>query len=149
MPPDMDPLDARYNVIQWVHRTEAGSSIGPSFVDPRTGEIIKAAVRMDSHRSLVNFDIYAGVRPALSNDMDNNCLFAPPGPGAWIAKFDGAVTAEEFTMARRRQHSAHEVGHTLGLAHNFVATSYGRASVMDYPAPLILLKDDALDIKEA
>ncbi len=149
MPPDMDPLDARYNVIQWVHRTEAGSSIGPSFVDPRTGEIIKAAVRMDSHRSLVNFDIYAGVRPALSNDMDNNCLFAPPGPGAWIAKFDGAVTAEEFTMARRRQHSAHEVGHTLGLAHNFVAASYGRASVMDYPAPLILLKDDALDIKEA
>lgn len=149
MPSDMDPLDARFNVIQWVHRTEAGSSIGPSFVDPRTGEIIKAAVRMDSHRSLVNFDIYAGTLPALSTDSDRYCLYAPPEPGAWIAKFDQAVTAEEFTMARRRQHSAHEVGHTLGLAHNFIAASYGRASVMDYPAPLILLNNDGLDLKAA
>ena len=60
MPADMDPMDARYHVIQWVHRTEAGSSIGPSFVDPRTGEIIKAAVRMDSYRSLANYNTFAG-----------------------------------------------------------------------------------------
>ncbi|MCG8608355.1 zinc-dependent metalloprotease [bacterium] len=149
MPPDMDPLDARYNVMQWVHRTEGGSSIGPSFVDPRTGEIIKAAVRMDSHRSLANFDLYAGVLPALTSSADGNCFLAHPEPGEWIAEFDRAVTAEEFTMARRRQHAAHEVGHTLGLAHNFIAASYGRASVMDYPAPLILLSEQGLDIKDA
>ncbi len=130
MPPGMDPMDARYNVIQWVHRTEASSSIGPAFVDPRTGEIIKAAVRMDSHRSLVNYNRYMGLRPAFGDR-------------------EPEVTAEEFAMARRRQHAAHEVGHTLGLAHNFIAASYGRASVMDYPAPLIKLEDGRLDLTDA
>jgi hypothetical protein len=149
MPPDMDPLDARYNVIQWVHRTEAGSSIGPSFVDPRTGEIIKAAVRMDSHRSLVDYDVYAGVAPAVTGGDPVDPFLADPALGEWIAAFDPEVTAEEFVMARRRQHAAHEVGHTLGLAHNFVAASYGRASVMDYPAPLIRLVDGRLDLSEA
>ncbi len=129
MPPGMDPMDARYNVIQWVHRTEASSSIGPAFVDPRTGEIIKAAVRMDSHRSLVNYNRYMGLRPAFETTPE--------------------VSAEEFAMARRRQHAAHEIGHTLGLAHNFIAASYGRASVMDYPAPLIKLEDGRLDLTDA
>ena len=130
MPPDMDPMDARYHVIQWVHRTEAGASIGPEFVDPRTGEIIKAAVRMDSYRSLVNYNLYAAMRPA----------FGPEGPD---------VAAEAFAMARRRQHAAHEIGHTLGLAHNFIAASDGRASVMDYPAPLITLNDGRIDLSDA
>jgi hypothetical protein len=127
MPAGMDPMDARYNVIQWVHRSDPGSSIGPSFTDPRTGEIIKAAVRMDSYRSLTDFNLYAGVLPAL----------------------DGVGDAEAFVMARRRQHSAHEIGHTLGLAHNFVAASQERASVMDYPAPLIRLVDGRIDISQA
>lgn len=142
MPADMDPMDARYHVIQWVHRTAPGSSIGPSFVDPRTGEVIKAGVRMDSHRSLVDYDLYAGVLPATAA-ADAEVL------GPWLASLDPAVTAEEFAMARRRQHAAHEVGHTLGLAHNFVATSYGRASVMDYPAPLIKLAGDSVDLTDA
>ena len=149
MPPDMDPLDARYNVIQWIHRTEAGSSIGPSFFDPRTGEIIKAAVRMDSHRSLVDYDIYAGTQPAVSADDWGDPFLSDPGLGEWVASLDSDVSAEEFTMARRRQHAAHEVGHTLGLAHNFVAASYGRASVMDYPAPLIKLVDGRIDLSDA
>ncbi|HEY3280491.1 MAG TPA: zinc-dependent metalloprotease [Gemmatimonadales bacterium] len=140
MPTDMDPLDARYNVIQWIHRTEADYSIGPSYVDPRTGEIIKAAVRMESHRSVPDYDIYAGTVPALG---------AEEGLDPWLATLAAGVTPEAFAMARRRQHAAHEVGHTLGLAHNFIATSYGRASVMDYPAPLILLKNGALDLSAA
>lgn len=155
MPPDMDPLDARYNVIQWVHRTEAGSSIGPSFVDPRTGEIIKAAVRMDSHRSLADFDIYMGAVPAAGATGGRRSLgLCRMGSGAgaglgWAASLDPGVSAEEFAMARRRQHAAHEVGHTLGLSHNFVAASYGRASVMDYPAPLIRVEGGEVDLSDA
>ncbi len=142
MPADMDPLDARYNVIQWVHRTEADYSIGPSFVDPRTGEIIKAAVRMESHRSLSDYDIYAGAVPALGGEEAGEL-------DPWLSGLTADVTAEVFAMARRRQHMAHEVGHTLGLAHNFIATSYGRASVMDYPAPLIKLVNGKLDLSDA
>jgi hypothetical protein len=159
MPADMDPMDARYHVIQWIHRTEPGYSIGPSFVDPRSGEIIKAAVRMESHRSLVDHDIFAGAAPArggdgfrserrTGDDWTGDWL-GDPGLASWIASLDTSVTAEQFSMARRRQHAAHEVGHTLGLAHNFAAASYGRASVMDYPAPLVRLTDGRVDLREA
>ncbi|MDE2805726.1 MAG: zinc-dependent metalloprotease [Gemmatimonadota bacterium] len=134
MPADMDPMDARYHVIQWVHRTEAGSSIGPSFVDPRTGEIIKAAVRMDSYRSLANYNTFAG---------------AAGVDGEWYAGEPPGVDGEEFVMMRRRQHSAHEIGHTLGLAHNFISISDGHASVMDYPAPVIELREGRLDLSGA
>ncbi len=103
MPADMDPLDARYNVIQWVHRTEADYSIGPSFVDPRTGEIIKAAVRMESHRSLSDYDIYAGAVPALGGEEAGEL-------DPWLSGLTADVTPEVFAMARRRQHMAHEVG---------------------------------------
>lgn len=132
MPEGMDPMDARYHVIQWFHRTSGGSSVGPSFVDPRTGEIIKAAVRMDSHRSLANFDLYASLLPALGKDA---------------ASLD--AEAEAVMMARRRQHAAHEVGHTLGFAHNFAAAFDERASVMAYPAPLVRLVDGRLDLSQA
>ena len=134
MPADMDPMDARYHVIQWVHRTQAGSSIGPSFADPRTGEIIKAAVRMDSYRSLANYNTFAG---------------AAGVDGDWYAGAPPGVDGEEFVMMRRRQHSAHEIGHTLGLAHNFISISDGHASVMDYPAPVIELRDGRLNLSGA
>ncbi|HEU4747498.1 MAG TPA: DUF5117 domain-containing protein, partial [Gemmatimonadaceae bacterium] len=94
LPPGINALDARYPVIYWVHRERPGPSVGPSFVDPRSGEIITTIVRMDSYRSLVNHDIYMGLVPAAGA----NAL---------------QLTAEEFAMARRRQHSAHEIGHTL------------------------------------
>lgn len=123
LPEGVDPLDARYNVIYWVHRSRRGPSVGPSFKDPRTGEILKTVVRMDSYRSLVNHDIWMGFLPA-----------AGPRGLAW--------NSEEMAMARRRQHSAHEIGHTLGLAHNFIAATHDRASVMDYPAPLTRLDAD-------
>jgi hypothetical protein len=131
LPDGADPLDARYPVIYWVHREERGPSVGPSFRDPRTGEIITTIVRMDSYRSLVNHDIYMGLVPAA-------------GPGGL------QLDAESFAMARRRQHTAHEIGHTLGLAHNFAAATQGRSSVMDYPYPLIRLgADGAIDMSDA
>jgi uncharacterized protein DUF4953/uncharacterized protein DUF5117 len=149
MPADMDPMDARYNVIQWVHRDAPGYSIGPSFVDPRTGEIIKAAVRMESERSVSDYNLYAGTVPARAEADWQDGPLGDAGLAAWLATLDTAGSAAEFVMARRRQHAAHEVGHTLGLAHNFIAAADGRASVMAYPAPLIRLVNGRLDISQA
>lgn len=131
LPADADPMDARYNMIYWVHRTGPGPSVGPSYTDPRTGEIVRTVVRMDSWRSLVDYNIWAGLVPASG----------PSGPN---------VDATTFTMARRKQHTAHEIGHTIGLAHNFIASAQGRTSVMDYPVPLISLRDDGTpDLRDA
>jgi len=128
LPRGANPMDARYNVIHWVHRSARGPSVGPSYRDPRTGEIIRAIVRMDSYRSLVNHDIWMGFRPAGNLAMES----------------------EEMAMARRRQHTAHEIGHTLGLAHNFIAASHDRASIMDYPVPLVNMDERGqLDISRA
>lgn len=149
MPPDMDPMDARYHVIQWVHRDSPGYSIGPSFVDPRTGEIIKAAVRMESERSLSDYNIYAGTLPTTAEADWQAGPLGDAGLARWLTGLDPSANAEAFVMARRRQHAAHEVGHTLGLAHNFIAAADGRASVMAYPAPLIRLSNGRLDLSQA
>jgi hypothetical protein len=131
LPEGANPLDARYPMIYWVHRQDPGPSVGPSFRDPRTGEILNTVVRMDSHRSMINYNMYAGLLPAAPDEGLN-------------------LTAEEFTMARRMQHTAHEIGHTVGLAHNFIAAVQDRASVMDYPAPLIDLDQRGeLDLSQA
>jgi len=131
LPEGADPMDIRYNVLHWVHRTGPGPSVGPSFTDPRTGEILKTVVRMDSWRSLVDYNIYAGLIPAA---------------GAQGLEVD----AEAFAMARRRQHAAHEIGHTLRLAPNFIAPPQGRSSVRDYPAPLFDLSGDGrLQLRDA
>ncbi len=131
LPAGADPMDARYNLIYWVHRNGPGPSVGPSFSDPRTGEILRTVVRMDSYRSLVDYNIWAGLVPAAGSRGLN-------------------VTAEAFTMERRKQHTAHEIGHTLGLSHNFIAASQGRSSVMDYPFPLITVDaNGALDLSKA
>ena len=131
LPAGADPMDARYNMLMWVHRNGPGPSVGPSYTDPRTGEIIRAMVRIDAWRSLIDYNIWSGTVPAAG----------PNGPN---------VDAETFAMMRRRQHAAHEIGHTLGLQHNYIASTQGRTSVMDYPFPIITVaKDGSLDLREA
>lgn len=124
LPPDADPMDVRYNTIQWVHRSTRGWSYGSSVRDPRTGEIIKGHVTLGSLRVRQDFMIAEG-------------LLAPYAEGQ-----EGTAALQEMALARIRQLSAHEVGHTLGLAHNFAASISGRASVMDYPHPLVTMAGD-------
>ncbi len=132
LPEDADPLDVRYNVIQWVHRATRGWSYGFSVSDPRTGEILKGHVTLGSLR--VRQDLLLA-----------NALTAIYGEGS-----DGkAKAAEEMALARIRQLSAHEVGHTIGIAHNFAASPDNRASVMDYPHPLVQLKDGEVTLENA
>jgi len=129
---DADPLDVRYNVIQWVHRATRGWSYGGSVSDPRTGEILKGHVSLGSLRVRQDYLIAQG-------------LIGPYEEGKSVSP-----EMEKMALARLRQLSAHEVGHTIGLAHNFAASTNGRASVMDYPHPYVLLNDDgSLDFSNA
>ena len=140
LPAGVDPMDARYSIIQWVHRSDPGFSVGQSFTDPRTGEIIKALLKMDTYRSISDYNIFAGFAPAMDGGATTD----------WIASLDPKVNGTEFALSRRRQHVAHEIGHTLGLAHNYVSHVYGRASVMDYPGPLVTLRPNGtLDVSHA
>jgi len=122
MPEGADPMDVRYNVIQWVHRATRGWSYGYSVIDPRTGEILKGHVTLGSLRVRQDYLIAQGMLGGFDKSNDDKAI-------------------QEMALARIRQLSAHEVGHTLGLAHNFAASTYGRASVMDYPHPLFELKN--------
>jgi len=131
LPEGVDPLDLRYNVIQWVHRSTRGWSYGGSISDPRTGEIIKGHVSLGSLRIRQDFLIAQALQaPYANKDTDDQF-------------------ALEMALARIRQLAAHEVGHTLGFTHNFAASTNNRSSVMDYPHPLLKLVDNKIDFSNA
>jgi hypothetical protein len=131
LPADADPMDIRYNIINWVHRSTRGWSYGSGVVDPRTGEIIKGSVLLGSLRIRQDVLLARG----LMSTYD---------------ELDPKSSPSLMALARIRQLAAHEVGHTLGLDHNMAASTYGRASVMDYPAPYIKITDQGtLDLSEA
>ena len=131
LPEGADPLDCRYNVIQWVHRSTRGWSYGASVVDPRTGEIIKGHVSLGSLRIRQDYMIaQALTNEPFASENNNNKM-------------------KELAVARIRQLSAHEIGHTIGFAHNFAASTNDRASVMDYPHPLVNLIDNEIVFDDA
>lgn len=128
LPEGADPMDARYNVVQWENRNERGWSVGGAVTDPRTGEIVKGMARLDSHRARTDYNIFAGLMGAAATPADTH-----------------------FVLARVRQVTSHEIGHTLGLAHNYIASTYDRGSVMDYPPPRVRLVpgSDSIDLSAA
>ena len=130
LPEDADPMDVRYNLIQWIHRSTRGWSYGASIVDPRTGEIIKGQVSLGSLRVRQDYMILSGLIDN-PNDVENKALI------------------KKTSLDRIRQLSAHEIGHTLGFAHNYISSANNRSSVMDYPHPKIDIVDGHISIDDA
>jgi hypothetical protein len=132
LPDGADPMDIRYNMINWVHRSTRGWSSGGTVADPRTGEIVKATVTLGSLRDRQDYLIFEGLlSPYTTGNEKPDLLY-------------------QTALARIRQLSAHEVGHTLGLGHNYYDSTAGWISVMDYPHPQERLKDDGtIDLSTA
>ena len=131
LPDTVDPLDVRYNVIQWIHRSTRGWSYGNTVTDPRTGEIIKGHVSLGSLRVRQDYLIAQAFTSPFKQDNKN---------------IDPMM---QMALARLRQLAAHEVGHTIGLNHNYISSTNARSSVMDYPHPIIEFTDSETDLSNA
>jgi len=132
LPRGADPMDIRYNMINWVHRSQRGWSYGASVTDPRTGEIIKGHVALGSQRVRQDYLIALGLVGEYTGDPNDSAVM------------------KKMALARIRQLSCHEVGHTLGVGHNYASSVNERASVMDYPHPRVKIRaDGSLDLSDA
>ncbi len=134
LPADADPMDVRYNLVQWVHRSTRGWSYGGSISDPRTGEIIKGKVTLGSLRVRQDYLIAQGLVGNFNAALQDS------------SQADPMMT---MSLDRLRQLAAHEVGHTLGLPHNYIASTQNRASVMDYPTMVAKIKGASIDLSDA
>jgi hypothetical protein len=162
LPADADPMDIRYNIIQWVHRYTRGWSYGAAVADPRTGEIIKGNVTLGSLRGRQDYLIAEALTSPYKNPGagESKPAHKPGAPSmtassSWVGASGESSGATNpmlaMVLARIRQLAAHETGHTLGLAHNFAASSISQSdSVMDYPHPYVTLdKDGHPDLSHA
>ena len=163
LPEGADAQDIRYNMIHWTHRRTRGWSYGGGVQDPRTGEIIKGNVNLGSLRLRQDHLHGVGLVAPFDAGWGASALGLPPDPDgphscglsaapgfAYLAQVGEGATPVDLALARVAQLSAHEVGHTLGFPHNYMASTYdGRASVMDYPAPLAVLEDGVVTLDDA
>lgn len=141
LPDDADPMDIRYNMVNWVHRSTRGWSYGASIVDPRTGEIIKGNVSLGSQRVRQDYLIAQGLLAPFENAKTDD-------PAKWGDPSKDKMM--KMALARLNQLAAHELGHTLGLQHNYIASADGRTSVMDYPNPVVKIDQrGAFDLDNA
>lgn len=178
LPEGIDPQDIRYNMIHWTHRRTRGYSYGNTVIDPRSGEIIRGVVNLGSLRLRQDYMMGQGMVAPFPGGISSadgggpfdfgheghdhpyyeSCNLSAAPDFAYLAELSGPQDGQEvqnspaveMALARVRQLSAHEVGHTLGFPHNYMASAYGRESVMDYPAPLVEIDDDGnLDLSNA
>ncbi|MFC1639607.1 zinc-dependent metalloprotease [Gemmatimonadota bacterium] len=142
LPEGADPQDIRYNMVHWSPRSTRGWSYGNSVTDPRTGEILKGNVNLGALRIRQDFLLGSGMVGPFGSDGGPNFNY--------LAQVSGNSDALEMAMARIRQLSAHEIGHCIGFGHNYEASTYmDRASVMEYPAPLVLITNGQIDLSTA
>lgn len=154
LPDGVDPQDIRYNLIHWTHRRTRGYSYGNTVTDPRTGEIIRGVVNLGSLRLRQDYLHAQGMVPpfsgGISQDEDSDGgEFADAPVFDYLAQVAPTTNQVEMALDRVRQLSAHEVGHTIGFPHNYMASAYGRESVMDYPAPYVQITNGEIDLSDA
>jgi hypothetical protein len=123
LPPSVDAFDNGVNVILWVPRESRGFSFGGVISDPRTGQVLKALVRLDAMRLQADGLLF-------------DALAAPYGDHPDLGDREQALRDRFHLLV------AHEIGHTLGLRHQYIGSVQHMSSVMDYPFPDIVLDPD-------